>query len=98
MTAEQLIDLVIRFGLPTAMLIAFVFALHRRIFVTGAHASTLEKEGAYKDERRLEEREARIAAEKVAATSVNVLNEFTRLTHGLILRAAVDEKEPPHVA
>lgn len=91
---DGILPLVDRYGLPLLMLTGLAIALMPRVklLVTGAHASQLEKDIAYREALRVEameqlaeERRARRAAELAAEKSADALADTLRLTRGIVI-------------
>lgn len=74
MSPELVGSLIDRFGLPIAILVVFVFLILSGKLRPGTSA---DAEIAYRERLRLEEREARLAAEKRLAEAVAANRELT---------------------
>jgi hypothetical protein len=75
--------LIREFGIPLAILFAFAFLLWKRILILGSEldrkAALYEKEIDYREARRIEEREGRLAAEKRLERATEAFREISPL-------------------
>jgi hypothetical protein len=76
------------YGLPLIVLVISGFALYKRIIVLGSEldrkTELYEKELDYREARRLEEREARLASEQRVEKLTAAVEKFTPVLHDLV--------------